>query len=101
MNRPWIVRTVALLLVLVSLQAGAFRDLEADYEWCFGTAESSAAVVCEARKADPAIAEPPAGAVPPRAAPALAVDAVGTVLNARGACATRAFRPSPTGPPRA
>jgi hypothetical protein len=51
-SRPRIVRSIALLLVLVGVQAGAFRDLETGHEWVFGTEDHSAAVLSEARKAD-------------------------------------------------
>ncbi len=101
-DRSWIVRTVALLLVLVGLQAGAFRDLDTGHEWYFGAEDSSAAVMAEARKADPEIAgltaadAPRALPVPPRAAPRPR-----TALVDSGAFPPRSLRPDPTGPPRA
>lgn len=102
MNRPWIVRFIALLLVLVGLQAGAFRDLDTGHEWVFGTEDASAAVMSEARKADPktdrlpvadapsALPDPVCATLPLRAAPEIG-----------GAPSARAYLPSPTGPPRA
>jgi hypothetical protein len=101
-HRPWIVRTVALLLVLVGLQAGAFHDLETGHEWYFGTEDNSAAVMSVARKADPAI-----DGVPVADAPSALPLPVHRALECRttpeivGACAPRAFLPDPTGPPRA
>lgn len=102
MNRPWIVRNVALLLVLVGLQAGAFRDLDTGQEWVFGTEDASAAVMSEARKADPEmdglpVADAPAALpVPVRAALEFR-----TAPEILGVSAPRSFLPDPTGPPRA
>jgi hypothetical protein len=103
-NRPWIVRNVALLLVLVGLQAGSFRDLDTGHEWFFGTEDASAAVMSEARKADPSIDRLPAASapsafpVPVRVRAALRLRAA---PESSGAPSARAYLPSPTGPPRA
>jgi hypothetical protein len=101
-NRPWIVRTVALLLVLVGLQAGAFSDLDRGDERYYGTEDYSAVVRPEARKPD-AIPLPLPAAQPPRALQAALFPA--SLAPARRLTVARAFTPhhlpDPTGPPRA
>ena len=102
MHCPWIVRTVALLLVLVGLQAGAFRDLDTGHEWYFGTEDASAAVRPEARKSDVLPVHPPS-AQPPRWVAALTFTAFASPARRAtggGACSQRLL-PDPTGPPRA
>jgi len=101
-SRPFIVRSIALLLVLVGLQAGAFRDLDTGHEWYFGAEDSSAAIMSEARKVDPAIDGLPGADAPP--APPAALDAgraLRFTLYTTRASTARTFRPDPTGPPRA
>ena len=102
MNRPWPVRAVALLLVLVGLQAGSFSDLDMGDERYCGTEDYSAVVRPEARKPD--AVPPPLPAAQPPGAPqtALSSASVTPALHRAGA---RAFPkhhvPDPTGPPRA
>lgn len=102
MNRPWIVRAVALLLVLVGLQAGSFRDLDAGHERYYGAENYSAAVRPEARKPAAVPVEPPA-AQPPRLAPATGFTAFAPLAQAAtgGNALPQRLRPAPTGPPRA
>ena len=59
------VRLVALLLLLVGLQSGVFRDLGSARQWVFGADTPVAAVMSESRKLDglPADGDP---AVEPR-----------------------------------
>lgn len=93
-NRPWVVRWVALLLVFVGLQAGSFRDLDTGEQRYFGTADYHAAVAPEAGKPQ---ALPPAvpAAQAPRAAP------VAQVLPAAAVRAGAFHFFDSTGPPRA
>ena len=101
-NRPWIVRTVALLLVLVGLQAGAFSDLDRGDERYYGTEDYSAVGRPEARKPD-AVPLPLPAAQPPRALQSSLFPALFT--PPRRFTGARAFArhrvPDPTGPPRA
>lgn len=95
-NRPWLVRSVALLLVLVGLQAGAFRDLPTNDERYYGTEDYTAAVAPEAGK--PHVL-PPAS---PAAQRPHAVHWRYAVSSAPvRAAAHTLHRPDPTGPPRA
>ena len=102
MNRSWIVRSVALLLVLVGVQAGSFRDLYAGHERYYGTEDYSAAVRPEARKPDVVPVHPPS-AQPPR----WVAEAPFTAFASPARCATgggaspQRLLPDPTGPPRA
>ena len=102
MNRPWLVRTVALLLVLLGLQAGSFRDLDAGHERYYGTEDYSAVVRPEARKPD-AVPPPLPAAQPPGALQAALFPA--SLTPPRRFTGARAFArhriPDPTGPPRA
>ena len=102
MKRLWIVRAVALLLALVGLQAGSFRDLDAGDERYSGTEDYSAVVRPEARKPD-VIPLPLPAAQPPGAPMALLVSALRP--PSRRPAGVRAFPrhrlPDPTGPPRA
>ena len=95
-------RTVALLLVLVGLQAGTFSDLDAGDERYYGTEDYSAVVRPEARKPD-VIPLPLLAAQPPGAPLALLVCALRP--PSRRPAGVRAFAryrvPDPTGPPRA
>jgi len=96
------VRTVALLLVLVGLQAGAFRDLDTGHEWYFGTGDHSAAVLPEARKADPTIGMGPIAEAPRiRQAPVIAETARDALPETGSVRAVHRLLPDPTGPPRA
>jgi hypothetical protein len=101
-DRPWIVRSVALLLTLVGLQAGAFHDLETKQKRYFGVDDHSAAVLAESRKADPAIdAEPaPAPAAVPVAARRAQAEYPAAALSVVFVASQRRL-PDPTGPPRA
>lgn len=102
MNRPWLVRTVALLLVLVGLQSGSFRDLDTGHERYYGTEDYSAAVRPEARKSDLGPVEPPAALPPRRNGSAPVTDSsVPARLAGGGDASPRRFLPDPTGPPRA
>lgn len=95
-NRPWVVRLVAVLLVLVGLLAGAFRDLPTNDERYYGTEDYSAAVAPEAGKPHALPAALPAAQLPQAAYPAYAMPL------APVRAAAHAFRlPDPTGPPRA
>lgn len=95
-SRPWVVRSIALLLVLVGLQAGAFRDLPTNDERYYGTEDYSAAVAPEAGK--PHVLPP---AVPAAQRPH-AVHWRYVIPTAPVGAAAHAFhRPDPTGPPRA
>lgn len=95
-NRPWVVRIVALLLVLVGLQAGAFRDPDAGDERYYGTSDYSAAVAAQTRLPD-ALPPPAPAAQLPRAP-----DRASAAPVARVRAAARPFYlPDPTGPPRA
>lgn len=102
MNRLWIVRAVALLLVLVGLQAGAFGDLDTGDERYYGSEDYSAVVRPEARKPD-AVPQPLPAAQPPCQPQAALFPA--SLAPARRLAAARAFTPhhlpDPTGPPRA
>lgn len=102
MNRLWIVRTVALLLVFVGLQGGSFRDLDGGQQWVYGADNGVAAVLAETREPDAVPLTPPA-AQPPRVARApLGMAFAAPARTVRG---SRAFlphlHPDPTGPPRA
>jgi hypothetical protein len=101
-NRPWAVRAVALLLVLVGLQAGSFSDPDTGDERYYGTEDYSAVVRPEARKPD--AVPPPLPAVQPPGAPQTALSSA-LVTPARHRTGARAFPkhrvPDPTGPPRA
>lgn len=95
-------RIVALLLVLVGLQAGAFRDLDTGHEWYFGAEDNSAAVMAESREADRAITGVPAAHAPSALpAPVGAATEIDAAPGSAGPSAPRAFRPHATGPPRA
>jgi hypothetical protein len=101
-NRPWLVRAVALLLVLVGLQAGSFQDLDNGHERYYGNDDYTSAVRPEVRKSDLDSVEPqPAQDRPVDPSPAH------RTIEIASACATPAalllprFRPAPTGPPRA
>jgi hypothetical protein len=100
-NRPWLVRAVALLLVLLGLQAGSFRDLDAGHERYYGTEDYSAAVRPEARK--PHAVPPPLPAAQPPGAPLALLD-FALLPPTRRPADVRAFPqhhvPDPTGPPR-
>lgn len=93
-NRPWLVRSIALLLVLIGLQAGSFRDLDTGEQRYFGTADYHAAVAPESGKP---LALPPAvpAAQLPSAAP------VAPVLPVAAARAGAFHFFDSTGPPRA
>jgi hypothetical protein len=87
-------------MLLVGLQAGAFRDLTASDERYYGAPDYSAAVRPEARKPD-AVPPPDAAAQPP-----LARMSSGAQLRPAprrtGAVAFPPHHvPDPTGPPRA
>lgn len=100
MSRPWVVRAVALLLVLVGLQAGSFHDLDTSHERYYGTEDYSAAVRPEARKSEGVPVEPPS--LPNDAdRPAIASRASASpVAVSRGRAApARRLHPDPTGPP--
>jgi hypothetical protein len=101
-NRSWIVRSVALLLVLVGVQAGSFRDLYAGHERYYGTEDYSAAVRPEARKPDVVPVDPPF-AQPPRrvAAPPFTAFASPARRATGGRASPRRLLPDSTGPPRA
>ena len=103
MNRSWIVRAVALLLVLVGLQSGAFRDPHAGHDWYFGHADDGAVMLADARKADPQVAAEPATGVPVHAAaPAAAAQARRAAPPAIATASLAPFLlPDPTGPPAA
>jgi hypothetical protein len=49
-NRPWVVRSIAVLLVLVGLQAGSFRGPDTGDERYYGTSVYGGAVAPEAGK---------------------------------------------------
>lgn len=101
MNRPGIVRAVALLLVLVGLQAGSFSGLDSGDERYYGTEDYSAVVRPEARKPD-VIPVPLPAAQPPRVAPATEFAAFAALAQAEtGNALPQRLRPTPTGPPRA
>lgn len=100
MKCPGFVRAVALVMLLIGLQAGSFGDLSASDERYYGTPDHSAALRPEPRKPDavplpdaaaqPPIARRPAGAQP---RPALSrTDAGGFPAH---------VVPDPTGPPPA
>lgn len=96
-NRPWVVRTVALLLVLVGLQAGAFRDLPTHDERYYGAEDYGVAVAPESAKPH---ALPPAE--PVAQLPHAPYRAFAMPPALVGAAAAHAFHlPDPTGPPRA
>ena len=101
MNRPGIVRAVALLLVLVGLQAGSFSDLDTGDERYYGTEDYSAVVRPEAREPD-AVPPPLPTAQPPGAPMALLFSPL--LPPTRRPPGVRAFPqhrvPDPTGPPR-
>lgn len=102
MYRPWIVRSVALLLTLVGLQAGAFDSLETQQKRYFGVDQYGAAVLAESRKAEPAIDSEPAPA--PAAVPVATRRTQGehpvAALSVLFVASQRRL-PDPTGPPRA
>ena len=102
MNRSWIVRSVALLLVLVGVQAGSFRDLDAGHELYYGTKDDSAAVRPEARKPDVVPAHPPP-VQPPRwfSEPPFTAFASPARRTTGGRASPQRLLPDPTGPPRA
>lgn len=93
-------RAIALLLVLVGLQAGAFRDLTTSDERYYGAPDYSAAARPEARKPDAlpppdAVAQPPLARVSPGAQPQPVL-----VRTDAGAFPPHLV-PEATGPPRA
>jgi len=99
-NRPWVVRAVALLLVLVGLQAGAFRDLPTNDERYYGTEDYSAAVRPEARKSEGMPVEPPAAlTAEARRDTAARAWAMPASLAQAGAARASWLHPDPTGPP--
>ena len=93
-------RLVALLLVLVGLQAGAFRDPPTNDERYYGTEDYSAAVAPEARKPK-AIPLPDAVAPPPLARVRLGMQPQPGQLRADAGGFPPHHVPDPTGPPRA
>jgi hypothetical protein len=94
--RPWLVRAVALLLVLVGLQAGSFRDLDTGDAPYYGTADYGAVVAVEARLADGLPPPAPVARLPQ------AQHGDGALPTEPVRAAARAFHlPDPTGPPRA
>lgn len=95
-------RVVALLLVLVGLQAGSFHDLDAGHERYAGTDDYTSAVRPEVRKSDLDSVEPQP--VPDRLERPAAVYRVVEIPSTRATPVARLstrFRPAPTGPPRA
>jgi hypothetical protein len=101
-NRPWLVRAVALLLVLVGLQAGSFQDLDTGHERHYGTDDYTSAVRPEVRKSDLDTVEPqPAQARLERPAAVYRAIQVPSTRATPVAVLPPRFRPAPTGPPRA
>lgn len=102
MNRPWLVRAVALLLVLVGLHAGSFQDLDAGHERYYGNDDYTSAVRPEVRKSDLDTVEPqPAQDRPERPASVYRAIQVPLTRAMPVALLSPRFRPAPTGPPRA
>lgn len=102
MNRPWLVRAVALLLVLVGLHAGSFHDLDTGHERYYGNDDYTSAVRPEVRKSDLDSVEPqPAQDRPARPAAVYRVIQVPATRATPVALLPPRFRPAPTGPPRA
>ncbi|HEU4647403.1 MAG TPA: hypothetical protein VFS80_17745 [Burkholderiales bacterium] len=102
MNCPWLVRAVALLLVLVGLQAGSFQDLDAGHERFYGTDDYTSAVRPEVRKSELDSVEPqPAQDRPERQAAMYRVIEIPSASATPVALLPQRFRPAPTGPPRA
>jgi hypothetical protein len=101
-NRPGIVRAVALVLMLVGPQAGSFSDLDTGGERYYGTEDYSAVVRPEARKPQ-AVPLPLPAAQPPGAPRALLVCALRPPIRrpAGGRAVPQHLVPDPTGPPRA
>ena len=101
-NRSWAVRSIALLLVLVGLQAGSFQDLDAGHERYYGTDDYTSAVRPEVRKSELDAVEPPLAQDQPVAPMAahrgIEIAATGA---APAAHPSHRYRPAPTGPPRA
>jgi len=101
-NRPWLVRSIALLLVLVGLQAGSFRDLDAGHERYYDTDDYASAVRPEVRKSDLDTVEPqPAQDRPVGRTAAHRAIEIASACAAPVAHPPQRFRPAPTGPPRA
>jgi hypothetical protein len=101
-NRPWLVRAVALLLVLVGLQAGSFRDLDTGHERYYGNDDYTSAVRPEVRKSDLDTVEPqPAQDRLERPASMHRAIQVPSSRATPVALLSQRFRPAPTGPPRA
>lgn len=95
-------RSVALLLVLVGLQGGAFRILDAEQERYLGPEATGAAVLAESRKPDPAGQLPSALHMPPASRAPVAAAFEHRRPAASGGFETPPHRfPDPTGPPRA
>lgn len=101
-NRPWIVRAVALLLVLVGLQAGSFQDLDAGHERYYGNDDYTSAVRPEVRKSDlDGVEAQPAEDRPERPAAVYRAIEIPSTRATSAALPAPRFRPAPTGPPRA
>jgi len=101
-NRPWLVRSVALLLVLVGLHAGSFQDLDAGHERYYGNDDYTSAVRPEVRKSDLDSVEPqPAQDRPERPAAVYRAIEIPSARATPVALLPPRFRPAPTGPPRA
>jgi hypothetical protein len=101
-NRPWLVRAVALLLVLVGLHAGSFQDLDAGHERYYGNDDYTSAVRPEVRKSDLDTVEPqPAQDRPERPAAVYRAIQGPSTRATPVALLPQRFRPAPTGPPRA
>jgi len=102
-NRLWVVRSVALLLVVVGLQAGSFRGFDNSRQWVHGADEGAATVLAEVRKPHAKPAPPSAAASPPRPARGDSSVALTLTERSRGSAraASRHHVPDPTGPPRA
>lgn len=99
-NRPWLVRAVAMLLLLVGLQAGTFRDFDSSHQWAAGADDGTVAVLTEGRKADGDAVALQAAALPRPACRELP-GALRLARHSVGARALSHHLPDPTGPPRA
>ncbi|MDH4096484.1 MAG: hypothetical protein OEV81_17050 [Betaproteobacteria bacterium] len=102
MNRFWLVRAVALLMLVSGMQAGALRGIDTGDERYYGNPETSTAVRPEARKSD-VIPLPEPAAQPPQPQQWASGDALPQPGQLpAGARALPQHRvPDPTGPPRA
>ncbi len=99
MNCPGFVRAVALLMLLVGLQAGSFRDLTASEERYYGAPDHSVAARPEVRQPD-ALPLPGPSAQPPRPEYRATVELPPPPKPDRAGAFPR-HHPDPTGPPRA